>query len=443
MSSALGGPAITFAGIGSGIDTASIVSQLMQLERRPILQVAQTRARVQAEQGVVQNLNALIKTLGDKAQGLLDAGAFSPKTATSTDATVLGPSADSTAAAGSYNVVVTALSRAHTLASTAAPALANDTLHIGVGATTVNVATNATDTLQGLADRINAAADAPVAASVINDKLVLISRTSGSAGVITVTSDGGQAAALGLSTTQAATNAAATVNGLAVTSSGNTIAGAIAGVTLRLTKEGSATVNVGTDAAAVEGKVKAFVDAYNAVISNVGAATKYDIASKTAGTLQGDQTFNAFSSQLRGLAGAGVGMLSGATYDSLAQLGITSDRQGVLTLDSSKLQTALAADPAAVRKVFTSDDGDAVKGTQDGVAVRIQHFAKTFSDETLSSRLTGYTSHVKRLDDKTADLESLMVLKEKRLRAQFAAMDAAVARLQSQGSQLTARLAGL
>jgi flagellar hook-associated protein 2 len=443
MSTGLNGPAITFSGLGTGIDTASIVSQLMLIERQPISTLASQKQRVQGEQGVVQNLNSLIKSLKDKAEDLLKTGAFDPKTAASTDAAVLSPTADSTAAAGSYNVVVTALAKAHTMASATAPVLSNDTLQITVGSKTINVESKSTDTLQGLADKINAATDSPVAASVINDRLVMISRTSGSAGGISVTSTGGQAAALGMATTQPATDAAATVNGLAVTSSGNTITGAIAGVTLKLTKEGSATVNVGTDTANVEAKVKAFVDAYNTVVSNVGAATKYDAASKTAGTLQGDQTFSSFNSQLRGLAGAAVGMLGDVTHNSLAQIGITMDRSGVMTLNSATFQSALAADPSAIRKVFASDDGNADKDVKDGVAVRIANFAKAFSDETLSSRLSGYTSSIQRMDKKTADLEALMVLKEKRLKAQFAAMDAAVSQLQSQGSQLAARLSSL
>ena len=90
-----------------------------------------------------------------------------------------------------------------------------------MGGTTVNVAVQAGDDLQAFADRINGTTDVGASASVINNRLVLISKESGSASTITV---GGTAAAgFGFATTQNGTDAAATVNGLAVTSSGNVI----------------------------------------------------------------------------------------------------------------------------------------------------------------------------------------------------------------------------
>jgi flagellar hook-associated protein 2 len=435
-------PPITFSGLGTGIDTSSIVDKLMQLERQPITKLAQDRAVVVSKQSVIQELNGLVTALRDKAQALLDPEAFASRTATSSDSGVLTATASSAAANGSYNVEVTALAKAHTMASTAGPALSDDTLHIAAGSTTVDVATKATDSLQSVADRINAAG-APVSASVVNSRLVLISKTVGAGGAMSVTSDGGQAAALGLATTQPGQDAAATVNGLPVTSSGNVISGAIAGVDLSLVKLGSVTVNVGTDKKAIQDRVQAFVDAYNAVLRDTGALTKYDPATKTKGTLQGDQTITGFSGQLRGLAGAQVGALAGLPADSLAQIGITSDRSGQLTLDATTLGTALDDDPQAVADVFTKDDGNGQIDTGDGVAVRIADFARSFSSDTLSARLSGYTSQLAQMDKKNSDLEALMTIKEQRLRQQFSAMDVAVAQLQAQGADLASRLAAL
>ncbi len=200
------------------------------------------------------------------------------------------------------------------------------------------------DTLQAFADRINGTADVGVSASVVNDKLVLISRQSGSAGAIGL---GGSAApGLGFTTTQAAQDAAATINGLPVTSSGNTIAGAINGVDLNLAKVGATTVTVGADTGDSLATATAFVNAYNAVLRNVKLATSYDAATKQAGTLQGDQTMAALAGQLRNIVGGSVP--GGGAYDSLAQVGITSARDGTLSLDQGAFTAALNADPAAV-----------------------------------------------------------------------------------------------
>jgi flagellar hook-associated protein 2 len=434
-------PAITFSGLGSGIDTASIIKALMSIERMPIDRIESDKTRLKQKQGVVQEINGLLGKLRDAAAAMYAPDALRDKTASAADPTVVSASVAPQAAAGTYNVVVTALAQAHTTASAAGPPLtAGQSLDITTGSGTVSVAIEAGDTLQALADRINGTAGAGASASVINDRLVLIARESGAAGAVTV--GGSAAAGFGFATTQAGQDAAATVNGLSVTSTGNVIEGAINGVSLSLSKVGSTTVTVGADPAASMKTAQAFVDAYNAVVSNVRKATAYDAATKTAGTLQGDSSMSSLAGQLRGIAGAAVPGLGGA-YDSLAQIGITSSRDGTLTLDANAFTAALKADPTAVAAVFGRDDGDGVNGPADGVARQIQAFASSFSSDILSARLTGFTSSLQRLDDKISGLEAMMELKEKRLRAQWTAMETAVSQFQSQGADLAARLGSL
>ena len=438
--SATSSPAITFSGIGSGIDTASIVAALMKIERQPIDRITTQKSAITAKQGVVQEINGLLTALRDAAAKMYSLDAFQAKTATSADPSVVSATAGTSAPTGTYNVVVSALAQAHTAASTAGPTLtAGTSLDITVGGQTASVAVQAGDTLQTLADRINGTAGIGASASVVNDKLVLIARQSGAAGAMTL---GGSAAAdLGLATTQPGQDAAATINGLPVTSTGNVITGAIAGVDLALAKVGSTTVTVGSDTASALAKAKGFVDAYNALVRNVKLATSYDVATKTAGTLQGDQTMAALSGQLRGIAGGSVPGLG--AHDSLAQVGITSARDGTLTLDESAFTAALTADPTAVANLFGADDGVAGVGPADGLARQIQAFANTFSTETLAARLTGFTASLSRLDDRVTSLEALMDMREARLKAQFTAMNAAVAQFQAQGNDLATQFANL
>lgn len=431
-------PAVSFSGLGSGIDTASIIEALMRIERLPIDRIESDKSRIRERQGVVQEINGLLGKLRDAAAAMYAPQALKDKAASSGDDTVATASVGAQAASGTYNVVVTALAQAHTTASTAGPPLvAGQSLDITVGADGVSVAVEAGDSLQSFADRINGTADAGVSASVINDRLVLISKESGAAGAIAL---GGDAAAgFGFATTQAGQDAQATVNGLAVTSAGNTIEGAINGVSLSLSKIGSTSITVGADNAASLKTAQAFVDAYNGLVGNVKKATAYDAATENAGTLQGDQTISSLAGQLRGIAGSAVAGLGGA-YDSLAQIGITAARDGTLTLDAGAFTAALTADPDAVATVFGHDDGDAAIGAGDGIARQIQAFASTFSTDILSARLTGYTSSLQRLDEKISGLEALMELKEQRLRAQWAAMEKAVSQFQAQGADLAARL---
>jgi len=428
---------ISFSGLGSGIDTASIVDALMKLERQPIDRIEADKKAVQKKSGVVTELNGLAKALRDAARDLYSPTALQGKTATSANDTIAKASAGSAAAQGTYNVTVTSLAANHTMATGAGPALnAGESLEITVGGVTKSVAIEADDTLQAFADRINGTAEVGASASVINDRLVLISRTGGAAGAITL--GGSAAGGLGFATTQAGADATAVVNGLTVTGSSNTIEGAIAGVSLNLAAVGSTTITVGADTEAIQKQAQKFVDAYNALITNTNSATKYDAATKTAGTLQGDTMFTTFASSLRNTTMSQVTGL-GAQYDSLAQIGITSSRTGELTLDPTKFQDALAKDPTALRRLFGADDGADTSGSADGIARRIAQLTDDFSSNAISSRQSGITANIQRMNDKIARLEDVMVLREQRLRAQFQAMENAVAQLKGQGSSLSAQ----
>jgi flagellar hook-associated protein 2 len=434
-------PAISFSGVGTGIDTGAIIESLMKLERRPITMLETQKKTIQTRQGVIQELNGLLSKLKDAAASLYSASALRGTSSTSADAGVATASTGAGAPAGTYNVVVNSLAQAHTMASAAAPPLvAGQTLDITVGAGTAGFTVAADDTLASFAAKINADDSSGVSASVINDRLVLISRATGAAGAITL---GGDAAAgFGFAATQAAQDASATINGLTVTSAGNTISGAIADTTIGLGRVGSTTITVGLDTDAATKEAEAFVEAYNNLMSNIARSTSYDANTKVAGALQGDQSINQIAARLRSVAGSAVAGLGGA-HDSLAQIGITAARDGTLTLDKTKFSQAVTIDAAAVRAVFGRDDGVEGVGGSDGIARQINTLAVSLADEVLSSRLSGYSSSLQRLDDRIAGLEQMMVLREKTLKAQWAAMERAVSALQNQGSQLAARLGAL
>ena len=438
-SSTTTGSAISFSGLGSGIDTAAIVRALMRIERIPIDRINAQKTALTQKQGVVQEINGLLAKLRDAASAMYATGALQAKAATSADATVATATATTAAATGTYNVVVSALAQAHTTASAATPpVVAGEVLDITVGGLTTSVTVGVGDTLQTFADRINGTTAVGASASVINDKLVLISKQSGAGGAISL---GGTAAAgFGFGNTQPGQDAAATVNGLAVTSAGNTIAGAINGVSLTLAKVGATTVSVGGDTIKSVAQAQTFVDAYNALIKNVKVTTSYDSVTKSAGTLQGDQTISSLGSQLRGIAGSAVTSLSGGTYDSLAQIGITSARDGTLSLNSATFTAALTADPTAVAAVFGKDDGVAGASPADGIARQLQSFSSIFSSDVLAARLTGFTSSFTRMNDKIASLEVIMGMREQTLKAQFSAMERAISQFRAQGADLASRL---
>lgn len=432
-------PAITFSGVGSGIDTASMVKALMDVEKIPVRKIEDSIKKVNTQKGVVQEMNGYLATLRTKAAALFsDPLAMSAKKATSGDDKIVTASAGASAAAGTYNIVVNQLAQIHTLASAGSPPLvAGQTLDVTVNGVTKSVNVDAGDTLADFAARFNSTADIGATASVIDGKLVLMSKTGGTAGAITT--GGSAAAGFGFTQTQAAQNSDVTVNGVHITNAGNKLDGTVSGLSIDLKGTGTTTLTVAADDTAVVKKVQEFVDAYNTLQSNLARVTKYDPATKTAGALQGDSLFQGLSQQMRSMLGAPVQGLTG-DYTNVFDIGLNTAKEGTLSLDTAKLTEALKKDPSAVQKVLGFDNGTVGGQPTDGIARQIDDLAKQYSTGPIADRLTGYGNRVKDMNDKITRLNENLAMREKRLKQQFQAMDTAVARMQQQQASFMARL---
>ena len=223
-------------------------------------------------------------------------------------------------------------------------------------------------------DAINSAS-AGVTASIINDgtgnRLVLASTATGAANgfrIATTDSDGGNLDASGLSqlafdpsaaggTTQTqhvadAVNARFTLDGLSISKPDNHVTDAIAGLTLDLktvtTASTAFTITRNTTSAAAN--IAAFVSAYNTIATGIASLTSYNPTTKTAGTLNGDSSMRLISTRLQGLLAAVVP--TGGSITALGDIGIKFGSDGTLSVDSTKLNTALNSDPNAVAKLF-------------------------------------------------------------------------------------------
>lgn len=419
---------IQFTGLASGIDTSSIVDALMAVERLPLGRLETKKELVSDQRAVARELNGYVTALRDKARALFSPTAFSGKVATTGNASVATATASSTAANGTYNVTVGALAQTHTIQSVASPTMTDgDELDVTVGGVTKTYTYLDDDGLEGLVNDIND--DGAVSASIVNGSLVLISETGGTAGAITT---GGDAAtALGFVTRQAAQDASATINGVAVTSSTNTIKGSVGGLDITLTGLGSTTVSVASDTDAIVAKAQAFVDAYNTVSKNFRAVTAYNAETEEAGLFQGDQTVSGFIFQVRSAVGGSVASLAGEAYDSLASIGITADKEGTLTLDTAAFKKALAADAEGVQDVFAATDG---------IAVATSTVANTYSIGALAAKISGYTAEIGRLDDRIEAMEERLVSREEALKARFSAAESAISAFQKQASALAGAL---
>jgi flagellar hook-associated protein 2 len=348
-------------------------------------------------------------------------------------------------------------------------AATDDVLHIRVGTgSTIDVAVAAGDSLDSIASKINSTVDIPVYASVVNSKLVLTSKTTGAANTIAVTSDGSLAADLGFATTLAAQDASYTVDGVAKTSATNTVTDAIVGVSLTLkapTQAGSpVSITVGApgpDTAKIQEKVQAFVDQYNSTVEFIrGKLNEKKVrepetaAERAQGVLAGDAALNQLLASLRTTV---ADLVSGrpSDVDQLSEVGITTGAStgsatvsadavaGKLTLDTAKLSTMLTTRFADVKALFSNTTGDyATEGFTQRLERRLDPQVTAVTG-VLAQRISSQQSLVDALKKSEADLEVRLGEREKRLRAQFTALETALARIQSQNAFVSGQLAAL
>lgn len=451
---------ITIGGLATGLDTNKIVDQLVQLERRrsvDLLSIDQLDQ--QAKQSALATFGTKLADLMAAIDTLRDPSTALARTATSSDSTVIGATAGSGALVGSTDITVSKLARnaiavssngLSSATSTVASGSGSFSFKIGTG-DTQTVAVDATTTLEGLASQINALG-AGANATVVNMgtdaapnyRLRLASRDTGLSSDITIVTDN---TSLGVAVTQGAQNAEFTVSGFATTFSreSNVVNDVVSGVTLTLNKEGGPVkIGVTTDAATVTDNVKAVVTAYNALVSFVDAQSEVSQDTTgsdgdvTTGPLAFDTTVRTIMDGLRSAISSKVDGLTG-DYSLLAETGLTSTKDGTLSLDASKLADALASDEQGVSQLFGG------LGTTSGAFDRVYQYLSdaTGTGGLLEARNKSITDNLASLTDQIAAGERSVSAFEATLRAQFSSLEVLVNNLKSQGSLLTSALSGL
>ncbi|MDZ5457241.1 flagellar filament capping protein FliD [Azohydromonas lata] len=467
---------LSSTGIGSGLNVSSILSQLEAVERKPIDNLQTAAKSIDSQISAYGKIQSLMSTLRDSAAALASTSLWKQGTATPSDTTVMSATATSGGlAAGDYAVSVSQIARAQTLYSRA---LSSSAAVVGAGSLTIQLMSgyspptpkdgstavqldfsDPNTTLEQVRDRINGA-DLGVNASLIRDatgaaRLALTAKNSGTQNQISITGTDGLAGfSYPPSDTsdvtnpdrvregQSAQDAKLTINGVPVTASSNQIADALPGVTLNLTKETTTpiTLSVKNDNAAQEKAVQDFVTAYNALNTQLVNQTKYDDATKTAGTLQGDSAALSIRSQMRSLLHETNGASS--VFSSLQAIGLSTQTDGTIKVDSTKLKKALEQ-PAEVAKLFSSTDSD-VKGNN-GLGVRFRELLGgiTGSGGLLTSRTEGLQSKLKRNQDEQARLEDRVNANMLRLQKQYQALDSKMSSLNSLSTYITQQVTAM
>jgi len=368
--------AVQSLGIGSGLDVNSIVSQLMAIEGQPLQRLAQQEAGYQAEISALGSLRSTLSNLQDAVATLKDAATFQGFVAGVSDDAVLTASADSTAAPGRFDVTVDRLAQRHKLASgefditDTFGGTAGDELVLTVGTASFTADLSTAKTLTEIRDAINGTGnETGVTATVVNgdsgnQTLVLTSAETGYDGRIQLGYGGNiNALTFGFATinkdsedqtisSETELDAAFTVDGVSVTRASNSIDDVVDGITLELGSEGSAAVTIARDTESIDEAVGEFVSAYNTLRSQVSTLA--------AGELSGDSTVLRIESQVRSALNTALG--GTGVFQYVQQIGVSTNEDGNLVLDSSVLTSALEGDLEGVAALFSNaDTGFAVR----------------------------------------------------------------------------------
>jgi flagellar hook-associated protein 2 len=452
---------LALSGLASGVDTSSIVEQLIALDRQGTTRIQNRQYGVTGMQTALKDIASKLATLKSAANALTGDANWKPTQTVESSDTRVAVSQTGGAGIGGHTVQVDRLASSMQRGFSYAAGTAG-TLTVTSSSdptNTMQIAVSADSTLQQIADSINAKSSGPVVASVIkkgtpDERIVLSSRTTGSASDFTVS--GGNLSADAAYTTPDVTklDALYSLDGVTgLTSKTNVLEDAVPG--LRITLKGvtaqPAAINVtepALDREAVKKKISAFVDAYNAVVNTVRSDLTEKPASSPTGSfdaglgqLYGDTGLQSMLSSLRRQmtninAGAGVNDLADLGIGLPASAaGVVSEdaKAGRLTIDSTKLTAALESDWTQVKDFFS------------GFSKQVSDFVdtQTGGNGIIDGRLKSADRNMKTLQDQLTQANERIDAKEKRLKAQFAAMETALQNSQTQQAWLTAQLAGL
>ena len=451
------------SGLASGLDTSTIIDQLMAIERQPQTRLKTQVSISQARKTVLSDIQTRLKNLQLAAEDLksvtlwANSQSIDVNDPTKAAVTLSGP-----AGTGSYQLNVSQLARGSQRWYSYTSPASDDTITFSNGhATTITAGSD----IDAAVLAVNSDANAPVYASAVTDAqsgqkyLVFSSRTTGAtasaftASASSIVEDGTRAVA-GLDSSYSVDG------GPVKTSATNVVTDAVPGATITLkgvtTVSGPVTITVGAPSpnnSNITAKVKAYVDQYNSTLDFIRSkldekkvVNPQTTADQQKGLLSGDSMLEGILSQLRVAMTNAYAPGNPTTLDQMNEIGVSTGGafatlnqdaiEGKLVFDTAAFATALAADPTSVKNLLSGTTGFG-QAIDDLLSPTLQ------AGGTMDSRLASEDTKQKTLNDQIAQMDVLLQKKQDTLKAQFTAMETALQKSQAQGQWLAGQLAGL
>lgn len=444
---------INFTGLASGLDTDMIIKSLMEIERRPLDRLEEDKqlhqSRLEAFNAYHDKLSAL-----NTAVGALHLGSSVRESSVSLSREDHVLASVTSAQPGTYTVTVEQLTQVQKSVSEKAYASRTDsffgtgdiTLKLGETRHTITVSQD-NNSMSGIMSAINEGTGIHgITASIIDNGnedadryyLVLSGRDSSMEFTLESALEGGSEP-LSMEVIQNAQKAVAYIDGIKITSKTNTIENAISGVILTLESVSpeidsgeliSTTMTISLNRDSIKEKIENFVTAYNDIIEFVsGNATEEE---PSAGMLKDDSMVKMVRRRLQRMLSTQVE--GPETYKALAQLGLSTNKDGTISLNSSKLEMALNENFDDVADLLAGDNG-------------IFKEYRSYLNSQLSSSTGLYgmrKQNVQRITDRIDhDIERMEMRLEKRehmLLKRFTAMETMVSALNAQSEYLTQQM---
>ncbi|MGY1885739.1 MULTISPECIES: flagellar filament capping protein FliD [unclassified Blastococcus] len=440
-------------GLVSGIDTGTMISQLLQLEAQQQNSLKTRLSTTQVTASAYRTVNSALAALTTSAQSLLKPESFASTKATSTAASV-GVTTASYATPGSltFTVAKVATTASWTSAgrwssTTTAADLSSLDIRSADGTTSKGTVTlDGTESLEQVAAKINGDTALGLKASAVQVSpgqfaLQISASTSGAATGFSVAGTAFTATSAGQNAELVVGGTTAGTTGYTISSATNTFEGVLPGATLTVSKEEPTpvTVTVASDPAAVADKVSALVDAVNNALSTIKTYTDNTPGSTAA--LRGEYAVTSIAGQLLQAVSDAVG-----DDGSPAQVGFQSTRDGRITFDKEKFAAALTATPELAQRIVVGTGVEGEPGAVAGLAARVRDVSKAASDATtgtLSSLAKGQDNLARDIQDRIADWDLRLAARKVALTRQFTAMESALSSLTNQSNWLAGQLSSL
>lgn len=450
------GSPITFSGFNS-IDFNAILNAIMTAERAPMTALETQKSSLNTRGTAFTTLAGKLGALESALDTLTDTEGFTPYTVASGDDSAVGVSTTSGGVAGTYEVVVSELARAQVMASTTTYSSPDQAIATGgsisvalLGNPPVQIpptALTGSMSVRQFADAINAQADSPVTASVVQAapgqyRLVLTGRNSGTANAFTVTSNLAGGAGLAFTDTDndgtygnsaadlavAASNASLTVNNVPITSTTNDVADAVPGVSLTLLKKDATKtvlVEVTQSSAAAEQELEGFVKAYNDLMSFLTEQNADAASGKSS--IARDGMVRSLKAGLRAAMQAEY-PAAGGNYSRLSTVGIEFEQTGTIKVNALRLADALKVSSTSVRTLFDAAFAD--------IKAQVEDYAR--SGGLIQNAKNRLKDQIMKIDNRLESMQLQLDLRRAALQQEFIAADALMTQLKGQSASLQA-----